>query len=71
MISRFKAAFPDLKDADYKLFLFLTLGFSIPAITLLLREDKIEAVYNRKARLKTKIKKFGGTDAGDFLKTIS
>lgn len=57
LISSFKSDMPNLKDADYRLFLYLSLGFSTSAITLFLKEDKLEAVYNRKARLKTKIRK--------------
>lgn len=52
----FNTDLPNLKDADYRLFLFSVLRLSNPAISLLLKEDKIEAVYNRKRRLKDKIK---------------
>ena len=56
IISDFKRDLPQLKRPDYNLFLYSILGFSTTAITLLLGEEKTEAVYNRKARLKTKIK---------------
>ena len=45
-----------MKEADYRLFLFSLLGFSIPAIAVFLKEKKITAVYDRKRRLKDKIK---------------
>ncbi len=47
---------PKMKEADYRLFLFSLLGFSIPAIAVFLKEKKITAVYERKRRLKGKIK---------------
>ncbi|MBD5311347.1 MAG: hypothetical protein HDS13_04190 [Bacteroides sp.] len=47
---------PKMKEADYRLFLFSLLGFSIPAIAVFLKEKKITAVYDRKRRLKDKIK---------------
>ena len=50
---------PNLKEADYLLFLYTTLGFSITAIALFLNEEKVDAVYNRKARLKNKIRNLG------------
>lgn len=55
LFSDFRNDFPNLKDIDYRLFLFLVIGLEIPTITLLLRENKVDAVYNRKRRLKNKI----------------
>ena len=59
IITSFKADLPNLKEADYLLFLYTTLGFSITAIALFLNEEKGDAVYNRKARLKNKIRNLG------------
>ena len=59
IITSFKTDLPNLKDADYLLFLYTTLGFSITAIALFLNEEKVDAVYNRKARLKNKIRNLG------------
>ncbi len=56
LFSDFKIDLPNLKDADYRLFLFSVLGLSNSVISLFLKEDKIEAVYNRRRRLKMKIK---------------
>ena len=56
IMSDFKRDLPLLKKPDYNLFLYSIIGFSTTAITLLLGEEKTEAVYNRKARLKNKIK---------------
>lgn len=55
LYTSFKKDFPNLKEADYRLFLYLLLGFSARSISLLLSE-KIDVVYNRKSRLKAKIK---------------
>ena len=70
IIISFKADFPNLKEADYLLFLYTSLGFSICAIALFLKEDKLDAVYNRKARLKTKIRKLNPEQADNYLKIL-
>ncbi len=56
IISDFKRDLPHLKDADYRLFLYTILGLSNTAISLFLKEDKVSSVYDRKRRLKDKIK---------------
>lgn len=57
LYSDFKNDLPGMKDADYHLFLFSVYGLTNASICLLLKEDKIESIYNRKRRLKDKIKK--------------
>lgn len=57
LISDFKNDIPGMKDIDYRLFLFSVYGLSNASIALLLNEEKIDAVYNRKRRLKDRIKK--------------
>lgn len=57
LMAAFRTDLPALKPADYQLFLFSILGFSTSAISVFLKEDKLDAVYNRKSRLKAKIKK--------------
>ena len=61
-MSAFRADLPSLKPADYQLFLFSILGFSTSAISVFLKEEKLDAVYNRKSRLKAKIKKLDSED---------
>lgn len=56
VMERFRRDLPDLKADDYKLFLYSILGFSSTAIAVFLKAEKIESVYNRKRRLKTKIR---------------
>lgn len=67
IMRRFREAMPDLKQVDYKLFLYSALGFSSVVICQLLDEEKIEAVYNRKYRLKAKIKECAPEAASVFL----
>ena len=69
--TRFLNDMPGLKDADYKLFLYSLLGFSIPAIALLLREEKVNSVYNRKARLKRKLKGLPQDKATEYLAILN
>lgn len=52
----FRKDLPDLKEADYCLFLFTVLRFSSVTISLFLQENKVNAGYDRKRRLKDKIK---------------
>lgn len=71
LMSLFRLEMPGLKEPDYLLVMFSILGFSITAITMLLNEDKIETIYNRKARLKSKIKKLNPPHAADFINVLS
>ena len=47
---------PNLKEADYRLFLFSCYRFSNPLIAVFLNVDNINSIYDRKRRLKDKIK---------------
>lgn len=71
IITMFKSDFPNLKEADYLLFLYTSLGFSISAIALFLKEDKLDAVYNRKARLKSKIRKLNPEHIDSYIAILS
>lgn len=55
LIINFKNDMPNLKESDYNLYVYSVLGFSARAISLFINE-KIEIVYNRKSRLRAKIK---------------
>lgn len=55
LFTNFKNDLPNLKEEDYLLFLYSVIGFSLNNITLFLKENKIESIYNRKRRLKNKI----------------
>ena len=52
----FRKDYPNINRADYLLFIYSVLGFSSVAISLFLKEDDVKSVYNRKRRLKDKIK---------------
>lgn len=57
IITDFYADFEFLKPEDKKLFLYSSVGFSNVAIFLFLQESKITDVYERRRRLKDKIKR--------------
>lgn len=56
LFSDFRKDLPNLKDADYKLYLFSILGLSSVVICFFLKEETVNSVYNRKRHLKDKIK---------------
>lgn len=68
--SNFKADFPNLKDVDYRLFLFSVMGMSTSSMMLLLKETKIEAVYSRKKRLKARIKSSDSPRKEEYLRVM-
>lgn len=67
IISDLRNDLPGLKDADYCLFLFTVLKFKNPAIRLLLKEENINAIYNRKRRLKDKIHRLDSEKANKYI----
>lgn len=71
LMTDFKNDLPKLKDQDYRLYLFSVLRFSMPVIALFLKEDKIESVYNRKRRIKDKIRQLNDVVAGRYLTYMS
>ena len=50
-----KAALPNIKNVDYRLYVYTALGFSAGAVSLLLGIDKVSIVYDRKRRLKARL----------------
>lgn len=70
LMADFHQEFPKLKDADYQLFLYYTLGLSSSTISIFLQE-KADVIYNRKNRLKNKIKNSDSDKKELFLKTLS
>ncbi len=56
IVKNFRDEFPNLKEDDYRLFLFSIIGFSNPLIALLLGYSKVNTVYDRRRHLKDKIK---------------
>lgn len=70
LITRFKTDYPQLKEAEQRLFLFIVLGFSNRAISIF-QKIKIEVVYNQKSILKKKIKGTEGTYTDEYLRFFS
>ena len=66
LMARLRTAMPDLRPDEYHLFLLNALGFSIPTISLLLKEKR-EVIYNRRQRLRSKIQESDITDNAPFL----
>ena len=71
IFDKFKSDCPDLKNQDYLLFLFSILGFSTPVIALLLKEEKLTSVYNRRRRIKTRILSLTSPHKDIYLSYIS
>lgn len=71
LFSDFKMDLPGLKEIDYLLFLFSVLGLSSSTISVLLKEQKVESVYNRKKRLKDKIKKLPDDKRDHYLSFLA
>lgn len=67
LMTNFRADFPNIKDEDYKLFMFSVLGLSINTISIFLNAPNLRSVYNRKARLKDKIQRLDETKRKQYL----
>lgn len=70
LFSEFRTDLPNLKEADYMLFLFSVLGLSNAAISLFLKVDNINSVYERKRRLKNKIRQLGEPQSTKYLSRL-
>lgn len=70
LYTEFRNDLPDLKAADYHLFLFCIHKFSNTAIALFLNSANVTSVYNRKRRLKDKIKQLEGHKAEKYLQFL-
>lgn len=64
--SGFRQDFPSLKHGDHLIFLYIVIGLSARSIALLL-DEKIDVVYNRKSRLKSKIKNSNARRRDEYL----
>ncbi len=65
----FRQDFPHLKDVDYMVFLYNIFGLSTNAVALLLQEEK-KSIYERKRRLKVKIKQSEVPNRENYLALI-
>lgn len=66
IMNSLRCDYPQLKQDDYKLFLFLIAGLSPRSISTLFN-IKIEAVYNRKAKLKVKLVQQNAAKSGQYI----
>lgn len=71
ILTTFKNEIPRYKREDYMLFLYSALGFSTNAIALLLDENDVRTIYNRKRRLKDKIKALDTPDKTHLLAALA
>lgn len=69
LMIRFRTNFPEFKEADCVLFLYIIAGFSSRAISIFINE-KLDVVYNRKSRLKQKIIRSNSPEKEIFVKHI-
>lgn len=67
LYASFKKDFYDLSEENFRLFLYLMLGFSARTISVILGQE-IGTVYNKKSRLKTRILKSDIFDRNKYLK---
>ena len=71
VMAKIRVDFPNLKEIDYRVFLFSRLGFSIPTITLLTKnENNRSAIYNRRKRLRERFRQFTGTNRPLYLDVL-
>lgn len=70
IVARLREQIPSIKEADVQLFIYLCAGFSLRAIKLFMKE-KLENIYNKKSRLKSKIQRSNAVDVKDFLEYIT
>lgn len=71
LFTDFKNDLPNLKEADYCLFLFTVLGLSTVVISLFLKEEKVSSIYERKRRLKNKIKQLDEAKQKRYLQFLA
>lgn len=71
IMTSFREDFPNLINNDYLLFLYSIYGFSSPAIALFLGLENVSGVYDRRKRLKNKIKVFEGENKTKYLQILS
>lgn len=69
VLDSLRCAWPDIKECDYRLYLYLACGMSNRSIALLLGES-MEVVYKRKSRLKARIKALETEESGRLLEVF-
>lgn len=67
---RFREEFPCLSRDQYALTVYLFLGFSVGAITMLMGKSSVNAVYTAKSRLKSQLMMVDNVRAVEFRKRL-
>lgn len=70
LIERLKSEIPNLQDDEIKFYVYNVVGFSSRSISVILDEKKIENIYNRKSRLKSKISNSNAEHKAEFLEAF-
>lgn len=70
LMVKFRIDLPELKDIDYNLYLLSIFNFSYSTISLLLKKEAIESLYQRKKRLKQRIKNLDSVKSEYYLSFI-
>lgn len=71
IIQRFRTLLPNLKEEDYRLFLYSVLGFSNNSMALLIDAPDLTSVYNRRKRLRIKLRNITDTDVKEFMEYLT
>lgn len=70
VMQRLRQQLPEIKENDFELLCYIFAGFSFRAISIFTK-DKVENLYTRKSRLKTKISKSNAPDKFFFINSIN
>ncbi|MDE6574706.1 MAG: hypothetical protein K2L84_05205 [Muribaculaceae bacterium] len=66
LLVKVKEKYPDIKQSDYQLLVYLAGGLSTRTLSLLL-DESVDVVYKRKSRLKARMKELVSTDFPDVM----
>lgn len=71
VMKKLRDEFPQFKEEEFRLMCYWYAGFSSSAMSLLLKEEDVNAVYKKRSRLKGKIEKSGSPLKEFFIKGLS
>ena len=71
VMEKLRSEFPQFKEEEFRLMCYWYAGFSPSAMSLLLKEEDVNAVYKKRSRLKGKIEKSGSPLKEFFIKELS
>lgn len=70
IMNKLRHEMPSLREDEYKLLMLNALGFSIPTLSLLMRENR-DLIYTRRVRLRSKIQESAPSHAELFMQALS